>query len=55
MFQLMPKHAFEFMRRSGYPRVGWVPMYGPEFRGLARVLYRFLYIGRLITPIRRAV
>ena len=53
MFQLMPKHAFEYMRRQGHPFAGWVVMSGPEFRGWAPVFYRFVYIGRLITPIRR--
>lgn len=55
MFQLTPKHAFDFMRRSGYPWMGWVVMYGPSFHGYARVLYRYLYIGRVVTPIRRIV
>lgn len=55
MFQLIPKHAYEYMLRQGRPKAGWLVMRGPKIFNHPWVEYRYLYIGRVITPIRRTV
>lgn len=53
MFQLIPKHAYEYMLRQGRPKAGWLVMRGPKIFNHPWAEYRYLYIGRVITPIRQ--